>query len=1422
MARLKPSLGRLRKACARAFAERDPSSALLRLRELYPHFQSLGPESAPLWFSFLNFVFDARILPYLGEADFDQLGAFGDHLAACQVIGWAENRLVFVEASAVRGTTTDLQRAYRLLTELYQATWLPDGVRLGAAARLASLKAVDETHLAVYADVLARQPQPPAEVTGLVGEILNIEFDCDVESLRLARSLAAWLGRSSTLAEAAFALGLAALRLHQDPQSAAQLFATALARDGGHTDALRGLLSAHLQAREFPLAITAARTAPVLSPRCTDLLMLCEVLAWLGDCDVQSSASAIPPATAERLAEIAPGLDVGPWRDYALGRLYLLDGDARQARQSFIEVFYAGLSDADVHYHAAWAELLCKNPDGVRADYDALAGAPGSWALGCLLQDAAPGDATLSAIPDGFEQVAAARQALTTRGTVPATLDVRSLFTSGAVQADLFEALRTALAVEAAHNRILPESLASPLFARLPAAERLLWTALSLRDTDAEESRSLLRRAIELGRDRAAVILALDAVRDGRLGEIRELLRDVPGPKAALLRGWADTQAEYALALRDAADAWARGDSDDARTHARNALAWLKTVSAKRAGRFKISLLKAAAESMVSAANPAELKWRAVTPEPWAARLIGLARLIGAPESVDVELFRRFTDWLAPETHGTALAQAALRVMLLSGDGAAREEAAAILIRLGERSSDADLSDAVRHFAARAGQQAGGGLDDLPDDPLATLVDAGLILGMEGRAGVLRRLRAVDFERGRANQAALVTVLASALEGEALPTPLPFTAPANVAAALATAAAIGQVAKGDAAAATGTLLNAFLAYKMDGLVDSRRVLPHVISHTAKRGRRDAVTAVFAPVMRQVVAEEGESGGDGDLAVACYATLLGDFETAEKAWRRLLEWSAADDGLSQELWGEYVRFVCHQAAVAYTAGDRSTALASMHTAALYMPEKFGRVFVGLELWHLVGVLVYTFFPDSPIVYDLRQGRLPRLNELIKASPDLKIALKSDTSKQVLRQWRLAVTRAGHDIELWHTLAILAREDAFARPVGEPSTDQARTTATALWLTLLTDPTLRAQSTGLTLPGEADEAFREEIIETLLADQKARLTEAVAQDDRDAAERCISCLNAVAKGRTATGRLLEQGPFSETTRSLYGDEHGFVPIAERARALIEVACGDLVEAASRTLTDGEAIRRLGEDSKLDKNYQAALRQLGIALLLDHPPNKVLCAALEWGYDWYICLENQNEEEAASAILDVIAPFAEHLAPRCKPGRGHTTENRVLGWYTYACGLTAAYFARKAGGSRRVELFEKAIALLERAYAWNSEWYPPKRDLCRVRGERLFALGKFAEAENVLRDLRDNNSQLGTLYNNYAFDCLRDARELLRNARSRYEVDAAFDREGEYERMLLQAGRVDPEDVVIRRNISKIKGIRQEFERKRKELG
>ncbi|MFL6114252.1 MAG: hypothetical protein ACJ786_23265 [Catenulispora sp.] len=704
-------LGRLENAWAGALAQPDASRALSRLRKLYPRFERRGPAAAGLWLPFQDSVLDARFAPLLEESDFDSLRRVGESIAAAGAVAIDRTWSPLIQVSLGRGTAADHERSHALLTALYGSPLAADDVRLPAAATLARLGAAGADQLMVYADVTARLPHPPAEVAELVERILRVGFDDDHPRLQTAYPLAAALAGRVPRADAAFACGLTELLVLRRPEAAAPYFEAALgltaAGDVLAAEALRGLLSAHLHAREFTRALSAAWRVASLSPRCADLVAVCRTLAWfdaprtLVEPEAPADARPVPSA---RLAEVGPGPDVGPWRDYALGRSHLLDGDAQRARRLLEPLPAAGLADPDLRYHLAWAHLLCQNPEGIRAQYRALAGQAGSWAISCLLLDAEPDQALpvpAALVPGHLTKTAAARWALIAPGGIPELLDRRGLGMGSSTQSDLIEAMRTALGAAAAHDHLgeLSSLIRQPLFARLPMAEQLLWSALAIRPADPDRSRQILHRALAQGRDRAALLLAVDALDDGRAQEVAGLLRTVRGPKAELLRAWAqaDTgaardaeerfemlsargvpQADHALgllALRAAAGSWACGRTAEARAHAERATRSLSAAGGANGSGAGTAPLLRAAQSLATTSESQPLPWQEVAEQPWTARLLGVAQLIRAPQTVELLLLQALTDWTVGDeglrllTTGV-LAEAMLRVVLLAEDAA--------------------------------------------------------------------------------------------------------------------------------------------------------------------------------------------------------------------------------------------------------------------------------------------------------------------------------------------------------------------------------------------------------------------------------------------------------------------------------------------------------------------------------------------------------------------------------------------------------------------------------------------------------------------------------------------------------------------------------------------------------------------------------
>lgn len=1480
--------GRLENAWAAALAHSDPARALERLRGLYHRFERRPADAAALWLPFQASVLDPRFATLLTDDDFAQLANAGHQLAIAAGGGLTESWSPLIQQALARRTPVFQERAYTLLTGLYWSSLTSDDVRRNSAAALAGFEAVGEAQLALYADV-ASLPQPIPEVMALIGRILQVGFEDGDLRLGQAFSLASKLAAAMSRVDAVFALALGELLLHRRPRAALPYFQAMRTHEASNAEALRGMIAAHMHAGEFSAAVdvaagtaafaagTATATAETKSdsPRCTELLALCRQLAWLDAPQSLTEADApddSPPHTAAELAGIAPGRDTGPWLDYAIGRSHLLEGEAEQARSRLTPLPAHGLSGPDALYHAAWAHLLCQDAASVRAAFDAAAGRPGSWALGCMLQDAEPGLAMAGLapfVPLPFQPAAQARETLVAQGAVSAPVGLVALDIRSATRPDLFEALRTALGVAVARDDapMLNALIRQPLFSRLPAAERLLWTGLAARTADPGRARHLLRHALALGRSRAALILAVDALDDGRPDEARQLLHGVTGPKAALILAWIDARtaalpqaverfetlaghgiahADYALgllALRDAAGSWARGTPELATARAEQAVHAFTTASRHAPQRFAPAPLISAARLLQTTPAPnSSLPWQEFTAQPWILRQLAFSRLVHAPAVAQSPLLHEIAAWATPSRpparlrsgprrpfpqsgvaapEYVALAEAILRVALLTEDSAICEQASALLSGLAERFPAAEIRIAARRAAAFAALRAGKEIPEAETDPLIALAAMGTVFDGEYRFGrsavelaeAVRILNAAASDYGLNQQPdsdgayrALVALLADALGHGRLPERLPIALPARVESALALAAAVGAVDEEEISAQI--LLRALRTADVNDLVDLERALAALCTQVAKQrgSKRDASAAALAPTVLRAAETAGEPGGLGNHSVARYATVVGEFEAADRLWLRALH-DAKDDAVRLPLLREeYGRFLCHRAVLAHLSGRRPQMFEYLRMAAACLPEPAGRILRQLEADERVKKLVVSLFPDSPLLGRQRTGRYQSLDRLIAADAGLRAALERGEREQIIAQWRAA---ADGDIELWHTVAVLSREDALARQPGTPAALDAGIRATALWMLLLAEPALRKLFGDRPHAAEAEALLRGQLLDELLTRQKALLTEAVARRDLPAVRAHVRCLDSVRQGTAATRSLIPDDFAAIGAR--IGIEDEFAPISERAMALLGEWGAERV-AAGRLRLDGRPVPKRRSRAVV-ADYGAAIEEVEIVARLGLGLKDVHRVALEWHNGWLQSLAGVQDKSVGAQVVRSAQRFADILAPMCTPGQTQSPEVRTLAEYYIELGVFNFDIAP-----------DESIRLLEHARHWNPgaervpgllwEAYMCCLDVARKHLDR----GSLPDAEAIMSLVPDGQDMLSTELNN------RGVAKLSRV----YETVVSFHRRGielspaqranflpellDAERLLLEAGRLRPDGEGIGENLEQIRELRR----------
>jgi len=287
-----------------------------------------------------------------------------------------------------------------------------------------------------------------------------------------------------------------------------------------------------------------------VSAQIRSLVLLCEALRWLesrdiaGPCPIGSSVLAKLLMEAGR-DSIEAGRDTMEGRFYsqieiiaviALGRLYLIEGDAAQAWTWLQRIRFRSHDQSRGYYYLAWAGALAGRYKEVATCLSDIEAWNGRWTIACLLLEVDPeegrprGLLSLSAqaqfaVPEAYASVFQFRVAL-----VWSTLPEPVQWTprTGTLEEDL-EGLRSTLGY-VFYIKDAPEmrrALALPLFQRLPLADQITWQGLyAVLTGDESQAYLLLERAAgDLGARRAASILSVLYLEQGQMVKARGMLQ---------------------------------------------------------------------------------------------------------------------------------------------------------------------------------------------------------------------------------------------------------------------------------------------------------------------------------------------------------------------------------------------------------------------------------------------------------------------------------------------------------------------------------------------------------------------------------------------------------------------------------------------------------------------------------------------------------------------------------------------------------------------------------------------------------------------------------------------------------------------------------------------------------------------------------
>lgn len=545
------SEGRLKNQWARAVEDPDPARSLNRLREVQKKLQENPREFVHLWMPFLETFLDLSRVRALTDSDLTALEQMGDALSDHPEaeIRPEEVWLRVVEVYDARG---EERQARTLLTRIYNVPSTSSQVKTRCARDLARRGARGDDQLSTYVDHLKRVAEPAKEtdVLNRLASICAVDFDSDKVRLRRAGEVARRLVEGKIQVPGVqTALGLHALLVEQMPSEAVKHFEAAFRAYPDDKMALVGLLAARVQKGEYSKVVgTAKRTRYSADLIVTGLVSLSATLRWLDSYETAGP----PPASVQSLESLGLRKYAGDTLDAAIGRLYLLEGNARRAAEVLGPLADRHPERPDWSYYAAWAAALTGDGEGVARRFAALDKWSGRWTVACLLLDTDPALAErhkvyahLSQVPKAYTSIVATRLALA-RSTQPGQLDWK--LNPRSTLAENLEALRTVLghALYTRDRSAMTQWIATPLFRRLSLADRIMWGGLhSLLSGDNAQGRALLEEAaVKFGYQRAALALSVHLLEQNQVSQAKQLLdRAAAGlrdTKIELLRAYID------------------------------------------------------------------------------------------------------------------------------------------------------------------------------------------------------------------------------------------------------------------------------------------------------------------------------------------------------------------------------------------------------------------------------------------------------------------------------------------------------------------------------------------------------------------------------------------------------------------------------------------------------------------------------------------------------------------------------------------------------------------------------------------------------------------------------------------------------------------------------------------------------------------
>ena len=1309
------SEGRLKSQWQQALAEPNIQIRYAKLRSVQQLLLTGQAKFVHLWLPFLDTFLSPAYLDTLIEADVKEVERMGDFLLLAALEQYHAEE-IWRRAINVYLAKDMHTQAHSLLLRMFHTSSVKSEWKDWAAWQLAESHAKADVHLDVYIQYLQSSVVQTYsnQMLTILADVCNVNIDSDHTHLERAKKLATRLIVSGINAFGKWkANAFYTLLIEKKPQDAIELFMQAFTNNEGDNETLCGLVAASIQSDRFEYGTEIVQVAKnFTSPITLGLLTLFAVLQWLNN----QSDSKYPPSTAqgvELLKNLGLQKYVGDKIDIVIGKLYLLEGDARRAVNILRPVVARYAEQPQLKYYVTWADLLINDKANLTRDFMSSTAWSGNWTIASLVLDAEPTIAEQHLATSRLKNVINTNHAYAhfiearlafVRMQVPEA--IKWVAHSGYLEENM-ESLRIALA--SAFYRRDTERLAQliefSLFYRLPLPDQDLWRGLYEFSTKHNtQGRALLTESYKnFGYRRVALVLAVHYLEWNMLQEAKQFLGYVgtgkDNSKIAML--WAYVEERDGDAQRAVTTYKMLLKQGETRAHYALGNYYLHQAKYEQAvDEFNIVLnekssslpddcsIIALCASFVIDPKPVDLWYKLESLEPsqrqtwlwWNAFLAqlwyrGPSDVIATcdlmvpmleysgdlREAIALEIARVFVHVCFKVTNieqENKLAPVLGRISLLTNSFPIKHVCQIGITILTQKKYQ------KRSETNRLLEQIHP--DSLSVDPtngsLALLLASMYIASNQQDYAVelLKKVASLDEREQK-----LCQIIASILEGQ-IQTYVTVT---PIYSNISLKTKIGY-----------DLLNATIAFMTEHVAEGSKKLFDVLCKDGETtnaifNMKRVVLYCCAIVAQQKtsspkliellhnLANEVQEGEEIASIARCF-TLLGETEYALSTWKRLNR----ENDVARKLWGQEVtQLLCHVAAKDY---DNLKTVQVLREVVYWVSgteqgKLCNRLANHLERKQAAHNLLTMMFPAMNEVHKV-SGRYAYLVEVIGQYPQLREALTKNEVSSVRREWGKVVTQSlKADVRLLHFRAVSYRDYLLSQQ-DESYEEGDWIKYTLLWVLMLcceefwayfsVDRATSESGARVPLDEIEQDALFYNAVDHIFSLHSIRASQAFAVNNYQVAKTHFLCLDLCQRGEQALLLDVEEQKM-KWSFSLYSKRIDWVQA--RAGKIFKAWTDNLVKEAKKATENVEALINL----RVSKDYETGIRILEPFIGLDIPVLRVLTTCLQWYNDWFGDLLSIKEYSSLRFVLSPASPIAIKLIALCTQGEGYKRENQVI---------------------------------------------------------------------------------------------------------------------------------------------------------------